>query len=220
MRRRFLATLFLFAITAGAAVPVSGQTSAQGTEVRLDVQLRRRLNTFFSNFAEAGIDEFRSGRTPAGTLIRFGVLHNSINADHRFERVPGREHEVRIPARQIEATIRKYFGISVPRHESVTGDYDWIRYLNGYYIIPAADGETYPFAQVMRLQQLPNREYIAWVNVYQPGDPAFENVHGTEEEWRHDGEMVVLVARMRAWIRQLRENGEARFVLLEYVPAR
>lgn len=215
MNRILRAAILVAAIAAFLPGTLSAQP-AEGTAVEVDAQLRRRLNTFFSNFSEAGIRPFRAGAIPGETLIQFGVLHNVINAPQRFQSVPGSEGMQRIPARQIEATVQKYFGVAVPRHKSLTGAYEWIRFSGGFYLIPAADGETRPFSQISRLSRLPNGEYLAAVNVYM-GEPAFEDWHGTPESWRRAGDEVERIGTIQARIRRVRENGEERFILLEYL---
>lgn len=205
--------------TAVAALLTLCSSSAVGqseSDVRLGPQQWRHLNVFFSNFAEASVQPFqRGGEIPPATLIRFGFLHNLINADQRVQDAPGRPNHGRLSASHVEAAIKKYFGIRFSQHGSLEG----IEYVNGYYVFPLADGETYPFAQVNSLTDLGNGEFAATLSVYQmsPGDDVDQ--YGTAvEQLRRRGYEVELVSEMRARIRQVREDGRDRYVLLEYLP--
>ncbi|HYJ78566.1 MAG TPA: hypothetical protein VEW03_03115 [Longimicrobiaceae bacterium] len=210
--RRLLSTVLAAFVLAPSIAAGQG-----GTEVRLDPQEWRRLNVFFSNFAEASIEPFAPGEVPATTLIQFGVLHNLINAFHRVQAVPGRPDQRRLSASQIGSTIMKYFGVPFTRHQSLDGDYAWIEYAGGYYVFPLTGGETYPFVQVDRLGDVGNGELIASLSTYRIPEEDDADRYGIPvEQLRRTGHEVELQGRMRARIRRVRENGEERYVLLGY----
>ena len=214
--RQLLATA-LIALIAAMSPPAAAQS---GSEVRVSPQDWRRLNVFFSNFAEASVKPFRRGEVPPATLIQFGVLHILINAHQRVQNMPGRPDYGRLTARQVEAEITKYFGVPFSRHQSLSGDYSWIEYANGYYVFPLADGETHPFAQLNRMTDVGGGEFTATLSVYQMPDYDVD-LYGTPvDQLRRSGYEVERLSEMRARIRRVRENGRDRYVLLEYLPAR
>lgn len=127
-------------------------------------------------------------------------------------------------ARHVDTVSAKYFGRTVRRHQSVgirCADSKWEGgrsgcYQNGYYIFDFSDGEAFAFSQIVRLIEIGDRRYIAYVNVYRPsldfeGDP-----HGTVEGWRRGGHEVELIGRMRATLRRDQADGRDRFRLLSY----
>ena len=211
--RRLLSNAFVALV----ALAPSVAAAQGGTEVRLGPQEWRRLNVFLSNFAEASIEPFRPGEVPPTTLIQFGVLHNIINAFDRADSVPGRPNHRRFSARQVESTIRKYFGIDFTEHRSLDEDYAWIEYADGYYIFPLTGGETYPFVQVTRLADLGNGELIASLRIYRiPEDDDADRYGIPVEHLRRSGHEVELESEMCARVRRVREGGEERYVLLGY----
>ena len=179
----------------------------------------RRLNIFFSNFAEANVQPFRENHLPAEELIRFGVLHNLINASQRIQAVPRRPGYGRLPGNHVSAAARKYFGADRVQHQSLAGDYSWIQYADGFYVFPRADGESLPFAQVANLRDAGEREYIAGVTVYRMIDEDVDRYGTPIEQLRRQGYEVEVVAQMRARIRKIREAGQDRYILLEYLPS-
>lgn len=213
MMRRLLSNVIVTLV----ALSPSIATAQGGTEVRLDPREWRRLNVFLSNFAEASIEPFRPGEVPAATLIQFGVLHSIINALDRAESVPGRPDDRRFSARQVESTIRKYFGIDFTGHRSLAGDYAWIEYADGYYVFPLTGGETYPFVQVTHLADAGRGELIASLRVYRiPEDDDADRYGIPVEELQRSGHEVELEGEMCARVRRVREGGEERYVLLGY----
>lgn len=67
--------------TKQAAANTSQSQVSQETAVILNPETRKQLNTFFSNFSEAGVRPFATGQIPESTLIDFGVRHNMINRE-------------------------------------------------------------------------------------------------------------------------------------------
>ena len=45
----------------------------------MDANMKKQLDTFFSNFSEAYVQPFAKGKIEDANLIRFGVLHVILN---------------------------------------------------------------------------------------------------------------------------------------------
>ncbi|MFZ6017840.1 MAG: TolB family protein [Nitrospirota bacterium] len=184
-------------------------------KVNMDSNLRKKLNTFFSNFSEAPVKPFTRDKIENKELISFGVSHNWWNRFDRFKCVGS---ECRLKASYVEEAVEKYFGRRLKKHGSVPPH---IKYKNGYYYVPGAAGEAPDFSQIVELVDIGNNFFVATVDVYArscdwEGDP-----HGTPEQWRREDpyEVPERVARMTATIRKIRSDKGERYILLEYLRA-
>jgi hypothetical protein len=177
--------IYLLLILSSAAIlPVAALAqSILPRDVAMSEDMRRQMNTFFSNFSEASLPPFREGELADTSLIQFALSHININAPRRV--VNGR-----LAARHVDTVSAKYFGRTVRRHQSVgirCADSKWEGgrsgcYQNGYYSFDFSDGEAFAFSQIVRLVDMGDRRYTAYVNLFRPtldfeGDP-----HGTVEE--------------------------------------
>jgi hypothetical protein len=209
MRRYVCGSRSILALCAGALLMGCLPSEAQRT-VRLTRTQQRQLNTFFSNFAEAGVEPFKQGKIAGKALIEFGVTHNIVNRGERFE--SGRDW--RLPQRVVEESVYKYFGKRISRHQSPN---EYTRYSGGYYILGRAAGEGITFAQVTRFQHLGKNRYAAVLNVYGAANGWVGDVHVSPKNWREpDEEKPRLRARMMATIQQVTERGKTRYILLDY----
>jgi len=98
---------------------------------------RVELNKFISNFTEALCDE--SVNYDAESKISFAFHHVFING---IEGVAYVGDMMGIKAEKADEILNRFFGESVP-HESTDGGY-WT-YEDGYFLMPAASGETYAY---------------------------------------------------------------------------
>jgi hypothetical protein len=188
---------------------------AQGGSA-LDSAQWRRLNVFFSNFAEVGLSPFGRDSVPPASLIQFGVLHSILNASRQLQPAPGRANYERLPTAAVEAAIEKYFGVRFSEHRSLTGPYAWIAYEGGYYVFSEAAGETHPFAQVNSFNDVGNSEFSASITLYSMPDVPVDPYGSSIESLRRAGHDVQALARMRARVRRVEGNSQNRYVLLEY----
>ncbi|MGQ9619129.1 MAG: zinc-ribbon domain-containing protein [Candidatus Aminicenantia bacterium] len=208
----------------GPREPMSKPKEVQ-RKVNMDDNFKKKLNTFFSNFSEAGVDPFARGKIDNKALIRFGVLHNYINRFDRFESVG---NEIRLKDIYVERAVERYFGRKLNRHESVPSfEYEGggsslpITYKDGYYYTVGADGEAQTFSQVAELFDIGNDEFMAIVHVYTASNAWEGDPHGTPEQWRREDPYDVpkRTGRMIATIRKVYSDTRERYVLLEYLKA-
>jgi len=121
---------------------------------------RQKLNTFFSNFSEIGMDAFDQSTITDNEMIMFGVFHNKINNPKRFEKTV--ENRIKIKKEYVEESIEKYLNKKVTKHASQ----DWIEFNNGYYTIDNSDGEAYIFTQVGEVYILDENYFFAYLDIY------------------------------------------------------
>jgi len=136
---------------------------------------KRKLNVFFSNFAEASFEEYDCDNISAETLIAFAFAHNRINRTSKeeydmftspyFESIMGIRTEV------MDKIIGKYFGVSVPHNDTVSknkfGRYDGWAFKDGYVYTCAADGAFYDYCAVATtLADMGDGTYLAEYDVY------------------------------------------------------
>lgn len=197
-------------------------TISDNNEVQFTKEEKTRLNTFFSNFSETFVPPFDMGQISNKELIRFGVFHNYINNRQRFERIYEFSEE-RLAAEYVEGTVYWYFGKKV-QHQTYNLD---LRYNKGYYYIPMAAGEGLHFSQITKLINLGGNYYTAYVDIYSEG---FEQVSGAEgmkylykplEDWEPQyRNKIELCQKMKAIIKKVTENGNARYILIQYLVAK
>ncbi len=106
----------------------------------------RSLNIFLSNFAESRFTEYNRKNEPDYySLIGFAYTHNLINTKKTFF-----EGEyMGISEKNANATIEKYFGITVPKKTAVDdfSGREW-EYSDGNFLSYAASGAAYGYFAV------------------------------------------------------------------------
>lgn len=112
----FLAvTAFLLGIIADYSRAADTKRKEQ-TKVNMDSNLKKKLNTFFSNFSEVSVEPFTRDKIDNKELIRFGVWHNYKNRFGRFKYVG--DGVLQLKATHVKAAVEKYFGRKLTKHES------------------------------------------------------------------------------------------------------
>lgn len=172
-----LAVVMLMAYIAGAGTALAEEREVTGLT---DVE-RNKLDTFFSNFSEAGLPDFANGSLSLDAILNFGVDHVRMNT-------PGRDmtsldaHHWGVSTEQVRAAVHKYFGYTLADADlRATTRYSLNN--NGYYILPKADGEGAVFSQVVTFNAVGDGRYEATVKVYR-ASPTFEgDVHAAPSEW-------------------------------------
>jgi hypothetical protein len=172
-----LALLLLVVQLAGAGTALAAERDVAG----LTAAERDRLDTFFSNFSEAGLPEFTNGNLALDAILNFGVDHVRLNT-------PGREmisldaRHWGVPADQVRAAVHKYFGYTLADSDlRATTRYSLSN--SGYYILPKADGEGATFSQVVTFNATGEGQYEATVNVYKASPTFTGDVHAAPAEW-------------------------------------
>jgi hypothetical protein len=191
--------------------PGSKSNAQTPMAVTLSLTEQKKLNTFFSNFAEASLESFtQSEGIKDEALISFALTHNYINCHNKFE--PQGDYDVKIKKSYLEETVIKYFGKTISNHKSVEG----ATYNNGYYTIPQSDGEAYTFAQVEKFNDIGDSKFTADVNVYTAfsgwaGDP-----HAKPASWGKDEDVPTLSYKVKAIVSK---NTNGKYILIEYIKA-
>ena len=138
-----------------------GNTVAASFE-EMSNEEKRRINVFLSNFSEA---LYKSGnfKSEAEGMIDFACIHNKINNSNFKPEIIGDNYG--ISAELVDSTLQKYFGKTV-LHETPTAAEQWA-YEDGFFVIPAADGESYAYFSVATSAQLQSDgNYEVGFNVY------------------------------------------------------
>jgi hypothetical protein len=178
------------------------------TNVKLSADEQKKLNVFFSNFSEVGMEPFAKGKVTDEALINFGVLHLYKNNKSMLEKADAAN--AKINEDKVSESAQKYFGVNIASHKSTKQ----FKYKNGYYFIPLADGEAYTFSQVQSLTDMGGDLYTAYVNVYTASSGWTGDANGSKKDWEKDGsEMPVLTGKYKA-VFEKKNTGN---VLVEYV---
>jgi hypothetical protein len=183
-------------------------------EINMNAEQKKKINIFLSNFAECLIDSLIVNEVSEEQLISFAVSHNYKNNYNLW--LPGDSIiTVKIDAKFIEKTIEKYFNIINIKHKSVGNN---ITFKNGYYYINEAAGEYIPFVHVNKLVQGDDGSMIAYgdvcgdINNLSKNDPYEPLEKWTDEEKKE----IELYHKVKAEFKEIENNGQKRYVLIEY----
>jgi len=187
-------------------------TKSEIKEIKMDANMKKQLDTFFSNFSEAYVEPFEKGKIEDANLIRFGVLHVILN-DTKLVENKGGNNDGYIKAENVDAASLYFFGKKPQKYTSIDG----YTYENGYYKFPKASGEVYTFSQIDKLSDLGSNMYKAEVSIYTASSGFAGDSHGTMEKWKASGEDVPkLNKKINAVIQKINDNGKERYLLMEY----
>ncbi|AGF57789.1 hypothetical protein B0P06_003905 [Clostridium saccharoperbutylacetonicum] len=179
-------------------------------EINIDANLKKKLDTFFSNFSEAHLKSFEKDKLDDSSLIVFGIRHIMLN---NFKLIQLKGDTGYVKAEDVDAKALFYFGKKVNQHKN-TGEYI---FENGLYKIRMASGDEYTFSQINKLYDLGNNKYKAEVSVYIASSGYTGDSHGTIEEWKASGgEIPKLSNKVTATIEKISQDGNERFILTEY----
>ncbi len=181
--------------------------------VKLTEAQRDELDTFFSMFSEVSLDAFAGETLTDDILIKFGVYHNYRN-NYKYFVKSGKENQVKISESRVDESAVKYFGRKIGRHKSIEG----IDLSDGWYTVDEAAGEGLRFSQLLTFFEVGNSLFEATVQIYVAGPGWSGDVHGREEDWEKSspGDVPENTGMMRTLVRRVIENGECRYVLVEY----
>lgn len=123
---------------------------------------KKALNTFLSNFSEAGMKRYNSNYPDPDALLWFAYIHNEINNAGSTTYSGGK---MGLSASQVDSTISKYFGISLPKKSSAKWQYD-----GSYYWTDGASGEGHAYFSIAKnLYDNGDGTYTADFNTYMLG---------------------------------------------------
>jgi hypothetical protein len=190
---------------------------AATNEVQLSKDEKRKLNIFFSNFSEVYLQPFKRDQISNQQLICFGFYHNYKNNWNLFK---NEGQSVKLDSKYVEGSVNYFFGKTV-KHESVDQN---LKFKDGYYYHPAAFGDPLPFSQVKKLIDLGDNYYLAYVDNYNnfiPGDKTeVDKFYDPIDEWyAQNKDSVKLIGKMNATVKKISENGNTRYILIDYLKA-
>ncbi|NDY57853.1 hypothetical protein G3N56_14045 [Desulfovibrio sulfodismutans] len=172
------------------------------TNVPLRGDEKKKLDTFFSNFAEVNMKNFTQGPLSDEELLYFATWHCIINAADSFQ-TTNDGNDIIIPASAIDKATEKYLGQTIKKH------------LKPSYVESMASGEAYVFAQVDSLQKRDDGTYLAKGTIYATGSGAVIDPHATAADWKKAGETVNPQETFTGVIRKT-DGEQGRYILLEY----
>lgn len=128
---------------------------------------KREINLFLSNFSEAYYDPDDNYYTSsAEQKINFAYLHAKINSPSYVIYENGYSG---ISAANVDKILYRFFGSTVSH--TTPANSKWWRYKNGNFLIPSADGESYPdFSIATSMIANGNGTYTVEFNIY--ADPS------------------------------------------------
>ena len=172
--------LVLF-ILASLLVIMSALPAGAASRAELSTAERDRLDTFFSNFAEAHVGSFViNNELPMDMFIDFGVQHNLLN--RHYDLVDVKEADSwGVKKEAVEAAVYKYFGRRITADSSRQ-----YKLTNNLYIVPKAGGEAIRFAQVAEWNTAGDGVWTGIANIYTASSGFAGNTHGTVEEWKKE----------------------------------
>jgi len=162
-------TLFLLSAVPAFAVPRMQMSEAE----------RNSLDTFFSNFAEAGVMGYaREAFSPADYTM-FGIRHNIRNREYDMIKLD--DSTMGLKKEAVEAAILKYFGVRVN-----AVDTEYYKLSGNYYPVPRAGGEGMTFAQVNSFDPISQNSWGATLTFYSVSSGFAGDFHASMEKWQED----------------------------------
>jgi hypothetical protein len=216
IRARYWRLLAWFLL--GVALSGSAAYSQVSRDVPLTPMERGRLNIFFSNFSEAGVQPFDRGLLSDAQLIKFGIWHRYRNPSKNpktpdFEHIPGSASKMRLRKERVDGSCLYFFGRKPTQHFSIK-DYPF----DGQgYIVSFGDGDPVPFSYVVAFRSLGANRYEAIVDDYEAHDfwPGYPNTPPSGRE-EFSGDPYTPFQQMRAVVRKVSGEGKPRYLLEEY----
>ncbi|MDO5296951.1 MAG: hypothetical protein Q4F00_10045 [bacterium] len=205
--KKLLTVIFASLLALALVLPAEAVGRTELSEAQ-----RARLDTFFSNFAEAHVESFVvNNELPLETFVNFGIQHNLINRHYDLVNVDVNNCGVKKEA--VEAAVYKYFGHRI--NAVSTKQY---KLKNNVFIAPKAGGEAIRFAQVSEWKSAGNGAWYGTVNIYSASSGFTGNVHGNAAEWKKDDPQDVPVIVERYSFTVTRSPADAnRYVLREWL---
>jgi hypothetical protein len=177
-------------------------TAFAQSEIQLNSKEKIKLDTFFSNFSEAGVKSFTSKNISDELLLNFALTHNYKNNNKSLKRSKDNLSLI-IPSALVDKTTEKFFGKKMLVHRSKN------------YIVSMADGEAYTFSQIRRLTKISDDTYEASGTIFTADSGFTGDPHGTPARWKKSGEDVDCAADFVALIKKSSSDKD-RFILLKY----
>ena len=179
------------------STPLKGREEPFGKEVKVDAATQKKMNIFLSNFSEAHLFEYDKDDPDPDSLFWWAHLLTKLN---KRENITYEEHAVggnvesceKISVKDISKVTEKYLDLKYTEDMAGrvdTGKNDWknCAYDNGYFYVPAADGESYTsFTVVSGVEDLGGNKLKLCYTIYsQELDAYFEGKeinHGMPDE--------------------------------------
>ena len=205
--KKFLTFLMASFLLVVFALPVGAASRAEMSEAS-----REKLDTFFSNFAEARVGSFvMNNEIPMDTFVDFGVQHNIIN--RKYDLVNVNEGYWGVKKEAVENAVYKYFGRRINAVSSRQ-----YKLTNNLYLVPKASGEGLVFAQVGEWHENGTDIFTGVANIYSVSSGFTGNVHGTAEQWRREAPEDVPALIGRYMFTVTRSSADAdRYVLVDWL---
>jgi len=211
----FFVACLLFHVADQAVSARQQRGEVAGRPVVMSPDQKRKLDTFFSNFVEAGVRPFEPGALTDEDLIAFGFRHNQINAWNKHK--SHNDSNDWFSASDVSTSAIKYFNIGIKKHHAISG----LLFDGQDYGVPGAAGDGVLFAQVARLSDLGNGMYRADIKIYERTtgeDP--QDTHIDPARMAKQGTPVSMRSEMSGWIRSVGDGSQAHYILVAYRPVK
>jgi hypothetical protein len=183
----------------------SATAEAKPREVKMNRALQRKLNTFMSNFSEGYVRPFARGKISDEQLVNFALHHEWCNRKRNLS--------APVPAVRVERLAMYYFGAKVKRHGSLAGS----TYKSGQYHHTISDGDPMPFAQISRLVDMGNGEFVVYTNEYETHDADPQGNYSPEKNAHTNvWEGARFTGKRKGTIKQVGSGARRRYILLDY----
>lgn len=183
-------------------------------EIKLSQAEKNELNKYFSYFSEIYMNPFNIDAIADKDMIFFAIYHNYRHNSKIFK-LSADGLKAKIKDNYIDETAMKFFGKTIGKHFASDG----IAYKNNYYEIEQSGGEAFVFSQVDKFIDNGNGNFTANVNVFTASSGWTGDVNGTPGDWKKTAEgddMPVLTGKIKATVKKVNENGNSRYILVEY----
>ncbi|MBO4905240.1 MAG: hypothetical protein J5367_08465 [Lachnospiraceae bacterium] len=174
--------------------PKKAGTDTNGKAISIDASTQKKMNTFMSNFSEAGIGQYDKADRDLIDILHWTLIWTKLNKDKNIEyrNIPGKELCETLSLENVNTVTEKYLGITVSDDEMTalpSDDTYGIFYEGGDLCMPAADGESYLNLTVVdKAEDLGARRLKFTYTVYAQDLDEYFDGKGKDEYYKLSGE--------------------------------
>lgn len=162
-------------VVTATSTPATPEPKATPTVVNLLETMgqgdKTELNKFLSNFCEAfyGLNHYAE----AEERIHFAFTHSRLN--RKSSTVKYENDEMGISAEEVDTILNRFFGNSIPHETPAESQY--FVYKNGYFMMPAADGETNAYFSIATdMREHADGNYMVKFSTFYDNENAFDTL--------------------------------------------
>ena len=167
-----------------------------GEEMYIDTRTRTMMNMYLSYFSEFYFFQYDKDTFDINEIVSWAFCMVNDRGEYEYETRPGSKYEYyeKMSLDKANQITEQYFGITISENMASSVNSDTEFYEDGYFYIPAADGEAYVYLSIIsKVEDLGDGRLKLYYSIYSQDDDAYsdlkdKNYSQTNEEALQDPE--------------------------------